>query len=319
VAFRADQRDKALANLDKTCALADQLGFDEFLVVDSQRLLPLLHYAREQKTNPVVSRWLERAEARPAPITLETQPLARIEPVTLMVYALGKPRVQTKGDNVQWATLQSRDLFFYMLQNSQGLTKEEIGAVFWPEHPPHKLESIFRSTLYRLRRALFRECVVFEDNLYRFNRTSAYWFDVQVFEYLLDQAEQAQMLVEEKRTLLEEALALYQGDYLEGLYADWCAMERERLRGRYLTALETLADLCAERGDLQRAMELYQAILAQDQYQETAHRGLMRCYHRLGDRAAAIRQYQICARILRQELDLAPMRETQQLYLQITS
>ncbi len=317
-AFRIGQRDKALADLDKTCVLAEQLGFDEFLVVDSQWLVPLLRFGLEQKTNLVLSRWLERIQNRPAQITPEAQPATRTEPVTLKVYALGQPRVTMKGDNVQWAALQSRDLFFCLLQNAKGLSKDEIGVIFWPEHPPHKLDGIFRSTLYRLRRALFRECVVFEGNLYHFDRKNAYRYDVEVFENLLNQAGQAQTLPEEKKTLLEDALALYQGDYLEGIYADWCAVERERLRGRYLAALEILADLHAERGELQRAMELYQTILAQNPYQEVAHRGLMRCHYRLGDRAAAIRQYQICATTLREELGVSPMSKTEELYLQIT-
>ena len=317
VAFRMGQQDKALADLDRTSALAEQLGFDEFLVVDSQRLLPLLRCGLEQKTNLVLSRWLERIKARPAQITPEAQPAARIEPVTLKVYALGQPRIEMKGESVQWATLQSRDLFFCLLQNAKGLSKEEIGAIFWPEHPPHKLDGIFRSTLYRLRRALFRECVVFEGNLYRFDRRNTYWFDVHVFENLLNQAGRAQTLPEEKKTLLQDALAMYQGDYLDGIYADWCVVERERLRGRYLAALETLAGLCAERGELQRAAELYQAILAQDEYREAAYRGLMYCCYRQGDRAAAMRQYRICAKTLREELGVNPMPETEKLYLQI--
>jgi two-component SAPR family response regulator len=173
--------------------------------------------------------------------------------------------------------------------------------------------------MYRLRRALFRECVILEGNLYRFDRQSTYWSDVQAFENLLNRAGQPQTSPEEKRTLLEDALALYQGDYLEGIYTDWCAVERERLRGRCQAALETLADLYAERGEWQRATEWYQAILAKDEYQESAHCGLMRCYYRLGDRAAAIRQYQICVKTLREGLGVTPMSEIEELYQQITS
>jgi DNA-binding SARP family transcriptional activator len=65
-------------------------------------------------------------------------------------------------------------------------------------------------------------------------------------------------------------------------------------------------------------MESYQTILAQNPYQEVAHRGLMRCYYRLGDRSAAIRQYQVCAKTLREELGVSPMSETEELYRQIT-
>jgi DNA-binding SARP family transcriptional activator len=78
-----------------------------------------------------------------------------------------------------------------------------------------------------------------------------------------------------------------------------------------------LAGLYAERRDLQRAIELYQHLLAQDSYREVAHRELMRCYFRLGDRAAAIKQYQTCVEILREDLGLDPAEETEALYLRI--
>jgi two-component SAPR family response regulator len=222
------------------------------------------------------------------------------------------------GTAVQWTTVQSRDLFFCLLQHRRGLRKEEVGALFWPDHSPQRLDSIFRSTLYRLRRSLFRDSIVFEEGLYRFNWECIYWFDVEAFDNAMDRVGQSADRGK-KIASLEEALALYQGDYLEGIYADWCTLERERLREQYLAALSTLAGLCADQGDLARAIELYQRLLAHDPYQEGVHRAVMHCYYRLGDRPAAIRQYQVCVRILQTELGLNPAPETEQLYRQITS
>jgi LuxR family maltose regulon positive regulatory protein len=162
--------------------------------------------------------------------------------------------------------------------------------------------------------------VLFEDDLYRFNRETTYWFDVEEFARLLDRVEETQTGDgESKIALLEQALALYQGDYLTGIYDDWCAFEREGLRERYLAALEMLASLRVEQGDLQAAIELYQRVVASEPYQEAAHRAIMDCYYRLGDRAAAIRQYQACVEILREDLGLSPMPETEELYLKIIS
>jgi DNA-binding SARP family transcriptional activator len=237
-------------------------------------------------------------------------------PPTLKITALGSPQVELDGEQIQWATTQSRDLFFCLLQHPQGLRKEELGAIFWPDHPPHKLDGIFRSTLYRLRRSIFRECVVYEDSLYRVNRDSTYSFDVENFEQLLAQADQATDQAQSS-ALLEEALAFYTGDYLEGVYADWCTLERERLREHYLNALESLARLHAGQGRLNQAIKEYQKLISQDPYREPAHRELMRCLYRLGDRATAVRQYQSCAQILREDLGLSPSPETEALYLQI--
>jgi ATP/maltotriose-dependent transcriptional regulator MalT/DNA-binding SARP family transcriptional activator len=318
VSYLARDPETALTNLERALALAAQLGHDQFLVVDGQQLQPLLRYAADQGVGAdILPRFLKRIATHKASHEEHPEPAVQVKPQpALAIHALGQPSVEKDGEGVQWAVAQSRDLFFCLLQHPRGLRKEEIGRIFWPDHAPPKLDGIFRSTLYRLRRAIFRESILFAEGRYRFNRESDYWFDAEIFEELLDRAEQS-ATSEERMTLLEEALSLYRGDYLEGVYADWCALERERLQGRYLAALDTLASLYADRRELQPAVDLYQRLLTQDPYQEVAHRELMRCYYRLGDRASAIRQYQICTDILREDLGLSPALETETLYLRI--
>jgi ATP/maltotriose-dependent transcriptional regulator MalT/DNA-binding SARP family transcriptional activator len=325
VAFLAGNHQEALAGVERTVSLVRQLRFEQFLVAEGQQFVPLLRCAastsstRGKAAGGVVSRLLERIEAHQAWLTKRPEPVVQPKPqMELRVHALGLPRVEMDGTAVQWTIAQSRDLFLCLLQHRRGLRREEIGALFWPEHSPQRLDSIFRSTLYRLRRSLFRDSIVFDEGLYRFNWECTYWFDVEAFDCAMDRATQTAERGR-KAAFLEEALALYQGDYLEGIYADWCTLERERLREQHLAALGTLAGLCADQGDLVKAVDLYQRILAHDPYQEGIHRALMRCYHRLGDRPAAIRQYQTCVRILQAELGLSPAPETEQLYRQITS
>jgi LuxR family maltose regulon positive regulatory protein len=320
VAFLAGDEQEAMTEVAQALSLLEQLNADQFLVVEGHRLSPLLSCAAEHGIGEdILPHLLDRIEAYQSMLAERPEPSIPAEPKhTLAIYSLGQPRVELNGENVQWTIAQSRDLFFCLLQHPQGLRKEEIGEIFWPDHPPVKLDSIFRSTLYRLRRALFRESVVFDEGIYSFNRESDYWFDVESFEELLDEAEQIQAIDKKREiAILEDALALFRSDYLEGIYDEWCVLERERLRGRYLVALDRLASLYADRRDLQRAIELYQQLLARDPYHEGTHRELMRCYFRLGDRAAAIRQYQSCAELLREDLGLSPAPETESLYLQI--
>jgi DNA-binding SARP family transcriptional activator len=308
----------ALMDLERALAVGAQLGYDQFLVVDGQHLQPLLRYAADQGVGAeVLPGLLARIGAHEAMQHEQPEPVLQSKtPPALAIYALGKPRVEQDRQSVQWAIAQSRDLFFCLLQHPRGLRKEEIGRIFWPDHSPPKMDGIFRSTLYRLRRSVFRESIIFEEGSYQFNRESDYWFDAEAFEELLNQAEQSP-IPERKQVLLEQALALYRGDYLEGIYEDWCALERERLKARHLAALELLAGLYADRRELQPAIGLYQRLLEQDPYQEAAHRELMRCYYRMGDRAAAIRQYQVCTEILREDLGLSPAPETEALYLRV--
>lgn len=319
-AFLAGDRDAALAGVERAAALAGELGFDQFLVVEGQGLRPLLHDAAGREgASAAVRRLLERIDAFEAWLAARPEPGARVAAQPpLKIYALGPPRVEMNDQPVQWPTAQSRDLLYCLLQHPLGLRKEEVGSLFWPDHPPHRLDGIFRSTLYRLRRALHRDAVIFDEGVYCFNRGCDYWYDVEEFEQLIAEAGRVPARAADRRAaLLVDALALYRDDYLEGTYADWCMLERERLREQMHSALEALAGLYSERGNLPQAVELYQRLLALDPYQESVHQALMRCYWRLGDRAAAIRQYQAFARVLRTELGLSPAAETEALYLQI--
>lgn len=316
--FLSGDRQSAMLDLERTLDLAAQLGFDQFLVVDAQGLEPLLHYAAAQGVGrETLTGLLERIQAHRARMAGQPEPAppAEVQPA-LKIYALGEPEVQMDGLSVQWPVAKSRDLFYLLLQYPQGLRKEQIGAIFWPEHAPERLDSAFRSTLYRLRRAIFRDVVVFEDGLYHVDQSNPNWYDVQAFDSLLDQAEDSPS-AEGQCGLLEAALALYRGDYLEGVYADWTELPRAKLQSRYLAALETLARQYVNRRQLDRAVDLYQRVLVQDPYREAAHRELMRCYYRLGDRAAAIRQYRVCVERLREDLGLSPEPEIEGLYLQI--
>jgi DNA-binding SARP family transcriptional activator len=60
-----------------------------------------------------------------------------------------------------------------------------------------------------------------------------------------------------------------------------------------------------------------QRILDQDPLREEIHRDMMRLYLENGQRALAVRQYELCRECLRRELGISPMAETQQLSAQI--
>jgi len=62
------------------------------------------------------------------------------------------------------------------------------------------------------------------------------------------------------------------------------------------------------------AAQAYRRAIAQDGYLEAAHRELMRCYARLGERGQALRHYQTLAALLRDDLEAAPAPATTALY-----
>ncbi len=71
--------------------------------------------------------------------------------------------------------------------------------------------------------------------------------------------------------------------------------------------------VCLDMGDLDAAFTYGQRRLALDLLDEDAHRQLMQLYAWRGDRSAALRQYDDCARLLAAELGVAPQTATDDL------
>jgi DNA-binding SARP family transcriptional activator len=122
---------------------------------------------------------------------------------------------------------------------------------------------------------------------------------------------------------LEAAVALYQGELLEGLaphapaFEEWLLDERERLR---VQAIEALAKLLAHQRSaaaLGAALQTGLRLLAFEPAQESVHRAVMRLHLRLGRRGAARRQYRLCVDALQRELGVEPEAETKQLHQEI--
>ena len=91
----------------------------------------------------------------------------------------------------------------------------------------------------------------------------------------------------------------------------------EGLRQELALALERLVHGYSAQGAYERAIPYGRRWVALDPLHEPAQRQLMQLYALAGQRAAALRQYTECARILEAELGLPPAEETTSLYEQI--
>jgi DNA-binding SARP family transcriptional activator len=145
------------------------------------------------------------------------------------------------------------------------------------------------------------------------------WLDIIEFEAAVSSLDgrAAEALTPEESRQLQSAVDLYRADLLEEVYDDWCVYERERLRLLALEALQRLMTFHIGRQEWSAAMRSGQRLLAADPLHEPVHRALMRCYSGMGNRGAALRQYQACAQLLEEEFDVQPAADTVSLYEEI--
>jgi DNA-binding SARP family transcriptional activator len=259
---------------------------------------------------PVLSRQMRQgASAALADLLAETPP-------RLIIRALGHAEVLMDGKpitNREWQTQVSRDIFFCVLAHDAGLTREEVGALFWPDASPNELKTRFKNSVYRLRGALSPDVIQFDDEIYRFTRAFDYEYDVEQFLSKVTEGEAAPNPTL-RIAAYAAAIQFYRGAYLPGVEGDWVWVERENLHRIFTDTILTLAQLQFEANDYRAALQTCQRALADDSCLEEAHRLIMRIYGAMGNRAAVARQFTLCRQALEKEIDVPPSPQTEELY-----
>jgi len=210
-----------------------------------------------------------------------------------------------------WESASARMLAFLFLSHPSGLRRDRVIDLLWPDVSQARGNSLFHSTTYRLRSALYKDIIVHEGGLYRINPESAYRYDVAEFERLAQIGRGSGEVAHHARV---QAIDLYRTPFLDPFEVEWCAEMRQSLQRDVVELLLLEARFQAKEGDVATAEGHYLRALAFDTYDERAHRGIMWCRAAINDRAGALRQYRECARILGDELDVDPSPETEELY-----
>ncbi len=208
-------------------------------------------------------------------------------------------------------------LVYTTLTFQQPHSRDVLAALFWPDEPESVARQNLRQSLYRLRTVLMDTgsrkvpFLLVTRSTVQFNAASNHSLDVASFLSHLDNDQ------------LEPALSLYQGELLAGFTCDslpfeeWLRGQRERLHRLALDALFSLTTYSLDRADYHRAQRLARHQLALEPWREEAHRQLMQALALLGERSAALVQYETCRTVLKAELGIAPAAETETLAAQI--
>jgi DNA-binding SARP family transcriptional activator len=243
-------------------------------------------------------------------------------PWPVKVYTLGRFELHANGNPVLFSgKVQKKPL--EMLKVLLALEGEEsregqIADLLWPEAEGDTARKSLKSTLHRLRYLLGNEkAVLMREGRLILNRCQV-WTDVLAFEELLAKARVKMDATDETEAirLTEKALALYRGHFLDQGSDIRCIIAlRNRLQGRFRTAILSLGNLWRDRGDQDRAMECYHRGVEVDDLAEELYRNLMSCYLSAGLRGELLTTFRNCGDALALH-GLSPSRETVALYRQ---
>ena len=231
---------------------------------------------------------------------------------------LGGVEVSLAGESaVEALSSKALALLCYLVVTGRSHSRATLAGLLWGEKPEAQALTSLRQALAQLRR-LFPAHLRVTRRAVAFDRTAPHWLDVAVFENKVREGREDE--TEHGITVLKEAIALYQGDFLEGFHVrdapafeEWAALQREYLRTRALEALYILTSHHTDRGEYEQALGYADRLIALDSWQEEAHRWRMLLLAHLGRYSEALTQYETCRHILREAFDVEPAAETQRL------
>lgn len=214
-------------------------------------------------------------------------------------------------------TRKARALLAYLALNSgRDQSREKLAALLWGNTADAQARTSLRQTLSALRKALASGSgarLLTEDDRVALD-LNGIALDVARFEELVAGSTPEH---------LEQGIALYRGDLLDGFgvheeaFEEWVRAERERLRAAAVAALDKLVTHYCRGPDFARCVQSATRLLALDPLREDTHRALMRAYSAQGRLSLALKQYDICREALQRELAVPPEAETRTLFQEL--
>jgi DNA-binding SARP family transcriptional activator len=188
------------------------------------------------------------------------------------------------------------------------LRRPHVAGTLWLDTPEERASANLRSSLWRLNRPGPK---LVEATSLQLRLAPDVRVDVR------ETAALAHRLIAEPERPDESATSLdparLTGELLPDWYEDWVLLERERLRQLSLHALEALGERLLAAQKVGEALEAALAAIAMEPLRESSHRLLIRIHLREGNAAEALRHFDFCSRLFREQLGLEPSAQLAEL------
>ncbi len=300
---------------DATLELLGQPEYGGELIAHAGWLHPLLAGWQARQPHALVARLQQRLErACPELLGEHASPPATPELPLLRVYSLGSSEVYVGGSRVQestWKT-QKNKYFFAFLAAHRGreVSEDVVLDTFWPGDVEKARRNLYVATSI-VRRALQGDAderplqyVMRQRRSLSIHPELPWWHDLDELQRAYHDAnsQSGEAQLDGYRKMVQ----LYRGPFLDGCYMDWALEWRARVERQMATALSRLAQDALARDRAHEALEAAFRLLEIDRCHQEAHLLVMQGQMASGRNEEALRQFEVCRRLLRDELDVEP-------------
>ncbi len=229
---------------------------------------------------------------------------ATVEP--LEIHLLGRVELSIRSREIRLPARGAQALIAVLALKPRIRTRETVAAEIWPDGNGSGTSASLRQALWLVRSSFAAASIPLDRYL---------WIDQEVIGFQpcapidLD-VTRFEAALRGPASRPEEAIALYRGDLAECLGLECFAVERERLSDAFEDALALVAERRLAADEPYDARDAAERLLARDPLREEAHATLLKVYGRIGSRAQVLRQYRRLSRLLKGELGVEPLPET---------
>lgn len=241
------------------------------------------------------------------------------------IYLSGRMTVEVGGARLAPEDLpgrQGRLAFAYLVgERRHPVSRSALADVLWSGRPPPSWSDSLSAVVSKLRSALSRigldgsAVLDASGGCYRFVPPRDCWIDHPAAESAIHEAEAALEEGHFRRAYGPSAVALLiaRRPFLPGHEGKWLVPRRRKLGGIRIRALECRSVIYLRNGEGALAVEAAREVVERRRFRESGYRMLMRAHLESGNAAEALRVYERCRRLMREELGASPSRETKEL------
>jgi DNA-binding SARP family transcriptional activator len=199
------------------------------------------------------------------------------------LFLFGSPRFHYQGKAIDLKLRKAMAILIYLAITKGQISRDELATMMWPESSQSRARASLRRTLYTLNKTIGVEILLVDTDTICLDPQVNLSIDVENFKQWTrecsPEADQIGALNSHCLSVLENAVALYQGDFLAGFslpdspaFDEWQFFESESLRSSLATALQQLIFTYKDQDGTSQAIEHARCWLSLDPLHEPAHR-----------------------------------------------
>lgn len=223
-----------------------------------------------------------------------------------------------RGVALQTVPKKAQGLVAYLAsQLGRPVSREHLATLLWGNSGTEQARQSLRQALVALRNALgpkSNDLLATDTASVLLQSRDALQIDIVQYEAACRSS---------ARQDLERAASLYRGEFLADLhipvepFSEWVSLERQRIATLQSDLLLRLAEARASAADGNGAIASARNLTTHDPLREEGHRLLMRLLVAVGQRTAALQQYDKLTKLLQDQLGIPPDRDSVALAAQI--